>query len=113
MIAELWARPRPFIDHSDAVKPLFSQASDASFPSDHATASSALAAAVTVVTPRGGVALWIIALSIASARVVAGVHYVSDVLVGLGVGLVFGGGVAHTAIRLGVIRRHAADVSRS
>ena len=41
LITELYVRPRPFVAHPGAVHLFASHARDASFPSDHATASRA------------------------------------------------------------------------
>ena len=46
LITELYVRPRPFVAHPGAVHLFASHATDASFPSDHATASVAIAVAI-------------------------------------------------------------------
>jgi undecaprenyl-diphosphatase len=75
--------PRPFI--SDGVKPYFSSATDNGFPSDHTVFSALLAFTALTVSKKWGVALFILAALIGSARVIAGVHHAQDVIGGLAV----------------------------
>lgn len=61
---------------------------DPSFPSDHATAAFAVAAAFLVQgLSRRGLALLAAAVLISASRVYVGTHYVSDVLGGLSTGV--------------------------
>src|SRR4051812_11098926 len=46
VIAHAWDRPRPYEDHPATVVPLLPPSHDPSFPSDHAGAAFAIAAAV-------------------------------------------------------------------
>ncbi len=78
---------RPFVAIPSALT-LIHHASDAGFPSDHATASGAVAAALVFVSWRLGIVAWLIALLIAFSRVYVGVHYPQDVLAGLALGAV-------------------------
>ncbi|MEW5957747.1 MAG: phosphatase PAP2 family protein [Chloroflexota bacterium] len=57
-----------------------------SFPSGHAARMAALAVGVTVFFPGLGWPAVVIGLGVALARVAVGVHYVSDILVGLAIG---------------------------
>lgn len=57
-----------------------------SFPSGHSTRMSALAGGVLLFNVPIGIALAALALLVAAARVVLGIHYLSDVLVGLTIG---------------------------
>ena len=41
-MAELWARPRPFVTHASATHLLAAGSPDTSFPSDHAAAAFAI-----------------------------------------------------------------------
>lgn len=59
---------------------------DHSMPSDHAVVAGALAVGLIVFSRRIGLFAAVIAVLLAFARVYVGVHYPSDVLVGLGVG---------------------------
>jgi undecaprenyl-diphosphatase len=78
---------RPFVAIPTALT-LIHHASDAGFPSDHATASGAVAAALLFVSWRLGLVASLIALIIAFSRVYVGVHYPQDVLAGLALGAV-------------------------
>lgn len=59
---------------------------DYSMPSDHAVVAGALAVGLIIFSRRIGALVGLIAVLLAAARVYVGVHYPSDVLVGLGVG---------------------------
>ncbi len=78
-------RPRPVLE---GLPPLGGAPSSLSFPSAHATSSFAVATAMTRVEPLGALA-FILALALALGRPYLGMHYPSDVLAGivLGIGL--------------------------
>jgi undecaprenyl-diphosphatase len=76
---------RPFVAIPTALT-LIHHATDAGFPSDHATGSGAVAAALLFVSWRLGLVTSLIALLIAFSRVYVGVHYPQDVLAGLALG---------------------------
>ena len=78
-------RPRPVLE---GLPPLGGAPSSLSFPSAHATASFAVATAMTRVEPLGALA-FLLAFALALGRPYLGMHYPSDVLAGalLGVGL--------------------------
>lgn len=57
-----------------------------SFPSGHSGRMAALAASSFFFYPALGLALVLVALSVAAARVAVGVHYLGDILAGFGVG---------------------------
>lgn len=59
-----------------------------SFPSGHSARLAALAVSSVFFFPNLGWILVIVAVSVAIARVAVGIHYFSDILVGLGVGAV-------------------------
>ncbi len=59
-----------------------------SFPSGHATRMAAIASVVGVRVPTLSLPGWILALLVATCRVLVGVHYIGDVLVGLVIGMV-------------------------
>lgn len=71
--------PRPFVVGNFA--PLIPHAADNGFPSDHMLLASALAAITLCFKRKAGIALWIIALIIGTARVYAGVHHPTDIIV--------------------------------
>lgn len=59
-----------------------------SFPSGHSARLAALAVSSVFFFPNLGWVLMVVAVSVALARVAVGIHYLSDILVGLGVGAV-------------------------
>jgi undecaprenyl-diphosphatase len=95
VIAAAWTRQRPFLAHHIA-HPWISS-TDASFPSDHASASFAIAFAVLMIEPPIGVLFLVFAVIIAVGRLFIGAHYPSDVAAGL----VIGAGAAFLVVRLG------------
>ena len=84
----LFARPRPVVDWSAAALP-----ATFSFPSGHAMATATLATVLTALAWRSRwrwpivLAAWGFALSVAASRLVLGVHFPSDVLAGLAIGI--------------------------
>ena len=86
LIAYFYWRARPFA--ALGFDPLiFKSALDKSFPSDHAVTASSLATILFLYHKNSG--YWGIAAAvlIGLGRVLAGVHYVSDVLAGAGLGV--------------------------
>ena len=84
-IALLWDRPRPFL--ALGFQPTFLVNPTGAFPSGHVTFLVALAAAVFIVNRRAG---WWFAggtLLVGVARIAAGVHWPTDVLGGIAVGI--------------------------
>jgi membrane-associated phospholipid phosphatase len=79
-------RPRPALE---GLPPLGGAPSSLSFPSAHATASFAVATAMTRVDPLGAVA-FSLAVVLALGRPYLGMHYPSDVLAGAITGVVLG-----------------------
>jgi undecaprenyl-diphosphatase len=96
IIAALYHRDRPFIAHPSAhvFGPL---KTDASMPSDHATAALAIAVAVLLFDTGVGLVFLALAVLIAIGRVIVGEHYPGDVLVSTVVALV----AAFVVVRLG------------
>ncbi len=85
-IGFMWYRNRPFVDHR--INRLVSTAQDASFPSDHAAGGFSIAGSALLGRSWGGAALTCLALLLSISRVYVGVHYPSDVLGGMAVGLI-------------------------
>ena len=79
-------RPRPVLK---GLPPLGGAPSSLSFPSAHSTSSFAVAVAMTRVDPRAKVA-FIPAVAMAAGRPYLGMHYPSDVVVGVLLGLALG-----------------------
>jgi undecaprenyl-diphosphatase len=86
IIRFFYYQPRPFLVLE--IQPLIAQAPTGSFPSGHAAAFFALALAVFYFNRKWG--CWIFALSLfmGLARIFTGVHWPSDILAGVLIGLV-------------------------
>jgi len=95
----LWDDPRPFV--LDHVAPLIAHAADNGFPSDHATASAAIAAAVLFFNRRIGWVLAGLTVVLGMSRVMAGVHHWPDVLVGFALGAL-AAWLAHSVVQASV-----------
>jgi len=88
LIRVFYERPRPFVLYD--LKPLFHETSF-SFPSGHASFFFAFAFAIYLYDKKFGMWFFVATIIMTAARVVAGVHYPSDILGGMVVGIV----VAH------------------
>jgi len=80
-----WMRPRPYQAHPDILHPLFT-AGDSSYPSGHAMNAFAFAVVLGQIWPAHADAFLARARAVAHSRVVAGVHYTSDIAEGEVVG---------------------------
>jgi undecaprenyl-diphosphatase len=87
-ISSLVDRARPFVAHPGVAHRLIPHASDAGFPSDHATGAFAIATAMLLVDPLLGGLLLVLAVIVIFARVYVGVHYPGDVLAGAALGAI-------------------------
>jgi undecaprenyl-diphosphatase len=90
LIAALVERPRPFFLPSDLgfdITRLIPIPFNSSFPSGHTSAAFAMASALAWVDRRWGVVALLIALLVGLGRVAVGVHYPSDILGGMVVGV--------------------------
>jgi undecaprenyl-diphosphatase len=92
-------RARPFVAHPGAIHDFLSHSADASFPSDHATASFAIAVAVWLRNRLWGTVLLILAAILSLGRVFLGVHYLSDVLAGAALGTLVAVGLFRSPLR--------------
>jgi membrane-associated phospholipid phosphatase len=79
-------RPRPVLE---GLPPLGGAPSSLSFPSAHATSSFAVATAMARVAPLGALA-FLLAAALALGRPYLGMHYPSDVLAGVVLGVALG-----------------------
>ncbi|RLQ89980.1 undecaprenyl-diphosphatase [Falsibacillus albus] len=84
-IGHFFYRDRPFVHHH--VYRLIPHAENASFPSDHAAGSFVIAAAIWIWMKRDGWVWMILAAALSISRVWTGVHYPSDVLAGMLIGI--------------------------
>lgn len=80
--------PRPFV--AEHFVPLVKHAADGSFPSDHLAALGAVCGAAWFSARGLSIATAIVAAVVAFARVYVGVHWITDVLAGFGLGVVAG-----------------------
>jgi undecaprenyl-diphosphatase len=88
VINTVWDRPRPFVVLHEFHK-LIPHPADASFPSDHASGSFAIVGVLALAGKRtAAIAALIWAILIGVARVMVGVHWPSDIVGGIGVGLI-------------------------
>jgi membrane-associated phospholipid phosphatase len=60
-----------------------------SFPSGHAQTAFTLATALTILFPRWGIPAFLIAGAVGMSRIILTSHYLSDVIAGAGVGILF------------------------
>jgi undecaprenyl-diphosphatase len=95
VIHTIWDRPRPYETHT--IRHPWSSSTDASFPSDHASASLAIAFAVLAFDPLAGALFLVAAVLIVVGRVLIGAHYPGDV----GASLLVAAGSAIVVVRFG------------
>jgi undecaprenyl-diphosphatase len=85
LIADVWARPRPYVSHPGAHL-FIAPSPDPSFPSDHATAAFAIAVALLLRHRKAGWIAFALAAVLSIARVAVGTHYPGDVAAGAIIG---------------------------
>ena len=85
IIASIWHRDRPYDTH--AISHPWTNSHDASFPSDHASASFGIAFAVLMFDRLVGSLFLLAAAIIGIGRIFIGAHYPADVGAGVLVGL--------------------------
>ncbi|MGH3567667.1 MAG: bifunctional phosphatase PAP2/diacylglycerol kinase family protein [Pseudonocardia sp.] len=101
-------RRRPAASELPAYQTLANPPTSSSFPSGHAASAAAFATAVTLESPRLGLALVPLAASVAYSRVHVGVHWASDV----GAGAAVGAGIALATRRWWPVRRSDEALAR-
>ncbi|HDX9707983.1 TPA: undecaprenyl-diphosphatase [Bacillus thuringiensis] len=79
-------RERPFVSHLE-IHQLVEHTANASFPSNHATSSFAIAVTIFLYNKRVGALFLVLAFLISFSRVWIGVHYPLDVLIGAVLGI--------------------------
>lgn len=82
-------RPRPFLSDESLI-PLI-RPGESSFPSGHAASSFAAATSLFLYRKKAGLPAYLLAGAIAFSRLYIGVHYPTDVLAGMVIGIVCGG----------------------
>lgn len=85
----IWFRPRPFVNR-EVILLLPYDASKAAFPSGHAAFYFALSTIVYIYNKKAGYFCFAASFLISIARVFAGVHWLSDIIGGIVVGVVGG-----------------------
>lgn len=106
-LKNLVARIRPY-DFSDQIQLLIAPQIDYSFPSGHTCASFAAAVVCWKRLPRRyGIPLMALAVLIAFSRLYVGVHYPSDVLGGLLIGIISGMAACRIFDKM-ILRRNGA-----
>lgn len=85
IIRFFYHRPRPFLTYQ--LYPLISE-NDWSFPSGHSAFFFAMAMAIYLYNKKWGIGFFIAALFMNISRIIAGVHYPSDILGGMIVGVI-------------------------
>ena len=104
----LYYDPRPFV--VGHFTPLVAQVSDNGFPSDHMLIAATIASVVLYFNRPWGLALWVVALLIGIARVLAGVHHVVDI-VGAGIIAIVAVVIAHYILYY-LRREHITYISK-
>jgi undecaprenyl-diphosphatase len=100
VVSRAWERPRPIVAHPHDTHLFFVAPSpDPSFPSDHASASFAIAFSVLFVSRRTGIGFLVGACAISLARVLIGLHYPGDIAAGAAIGLAAAAFVHFVAMR--------------
>ncbi len=104
IIRLFYHRPRPFVTLQ--VHQLLSE-NEWSFPSGHSAFFFAMATAIYCYNKKWGIGFFIAAILMNTSRIVAGVHYPSDILGGMIVGIV----VAYTVFHI-VERTKTKEIAR-
>jgi undecaprenyl-diphosphatase len=78
IIGAFWYDPLPFVENGTT--PLIAHVANNGFPSDHMLLAGAIASVVFAYNRPLGIILWILAVVVGVARVLAGVHHPIDVI---------------------------------
>ena len=88
LIRHYWPRLRPFVEHD--VNLLINKLDQPGFPSGHTVLFFALSAVVFSYNKKAGIGFFIASFLMVLSRVFAGVHWPSDILAGMAVGVFSG-----------------------
>lgn len=88
ILKDIFQAPRPFILFSEKVNPLFIHGGLDSFPSGHATFFAALALSTYFINKKLGLLCFIVAILVGLSRIIAGVHFPLDIIVGYIFGII-------------------------
>lgn len=100
-----WHRARPFVEQNFV--PLIPHADSASFPSGHAAFFFAIGTVLYLYNKKAGIVFLLGGALIGTARVLAGLHWPSDVIAGALIGIACGWLVWKSAIIYSRSKRHA------
>lgn len=96
----LWFRPRPFVTLDHITKLSSTLASEASWPSGHATAAFAIAFGLFMHNRRWGYPMIALAVIVSLSRIYVGVHYPFDVIAGCVIAFIAAGVTAPVKKRI-------------
>ena|SRR3989344_3015962 len=106
IIRFFYHRPRPFLD-----LPVYQLLTENSwsFPSGHATFFFALATAVYLYHKKLGIIFFIATILMTASRVIAGIHYPSDIIGGALIGIIVAHGVFYFYRKVELYYTHATN----
>ncbi len=107
LIRFFYHRPRPFL--TLPVHQLLPESSW-SFPSGHATFFFAMATAVYLYNKKWGIAFFIATILITMSRVIAGIHYPSDIVGGAAIGIIIAYATFYIARRIVALRARKTTI---
>lgn len=87
LVHEIGIRPRPYVAHTEIIRPIGKNYSDSSFPSSHMTLTVAMITVLIILFPTVRPYAILYALLMAWSRMHNGMHYPSDVLAGALLGM--------------------------
>lgn len=82
-------RQRPYVAHPQEITPIGGKFSDSSFPSSHVASTTAILAVLSIFYPGFAVYALLIILIVGFARLHNGMHYPTDILAGIILGIIY------------------------